>query len=154
MQEDVIGKAYDSRLMRRLLRYLRPHAGAVAMAFVVILGGSLVELAQPWITQQAIDRYIATGDAAGLQRMALLFLALLLADFGFGYVQTSILQLTGQRIMHTLRMQVYTHLQRLDLSFYDRNPVGRMMTRVTTDVDALNDMFASGVVTVFGDLLV
>jgi ATP-binding cassette subfamily B protein len=154
MQEDVIGKAYDARLMRRLLRYLRPHTGAVALAFVVILGGSLVELAQPWITQQAIDKYIATGDAAGLSRMGLLFLALILAAFGFDYVQTSVLQLTGQKIMHTLRMQVYTHLQRVDLAFYDRNPVGRMMTRVTTDVDALNDMFASGVVTVFGDLLV
>jgi ATP-binding cassette subfamily B multidrug efflux pump len=154
MQEDVIGKAYDARLMRRLLRYLRPHSGAVAVAFVVILGGSLVELAQPWITQQAIDKYIATGDTAGLSRMGLLFLALILAAFGFEYVQTSVLQLTGQKIMHTLRMQVYTHLQRVDLAFYDHNPVGRMMTRVTTDVDALNDMFASGVVTVFGDLLV
>ncbi len=86
--------------------------------------------------------------------MGVLFLALILAAFGFEYVQTSVLQLTGQKIMHTLRMQVYTHLQRVDLAFYDRNPVGRMMTRVTTDVDALNDMFASGVVTVFGDLLV
>ena len=154
MQDDVVGKAYDARLMRRLIGYLRPHVGAVALAFLVILGASLVELAQPWITQQAIDRYIATGDAGGLRRMAVLFLGLIVAAFAFEYVETTILQLTGQRIMHRLRMQVYTHLQRLDLAFYDRNPVGRMMTRVTTDVDALNDMFASGVVTVFGDVLV
>ena len=154
MQDDVIGKAYDARLMRRLVGYLRPHAGAVTLAFVVILGASLAELAQPWITQQAIDRYIATGDADGLRRMALLFLGLIVAALGFDYVQTAVLQLTGQKIMHALRMQVYTHLQRLDLSFYDRNPIGRLMTRVTTDVDALNDMFASGIITIFGDVLV
>jgi ATP-binding cassette subfamily B multidrug efflux pump len=152
--DDVLGKAYDARLMRRLLGYLRAHKGAVAIAFIAILGGSVVELAQPWITQQAIDRYIATGDSAGLRRMALMLLAVVIASFAFEYVQTFVLQLTGQRIMHTMRMQVYSHLQRLDLAFYDRNPVGRLMTRVTTDIDALNDMFASGVVTVFGDVLV
>jgi len=152
--DDVLGKAYDARLMRRLLGYLRAHKGAVAIAFIAILGGSLVELAQPWITQQAIDRYIATGDSAGLRRMALMLLAVVLSSFAFEYVQTFVLQLTGQRIMHTMRMEVYSHLQRLDLAFYDRNPVGRLMTRVTTDIDALNDMFASGVVTVFGDVLV
>jgi ATP-binding cassette subfamily B protein len=86
--------------------------------------------------------------------MALLFLALVVVGFGFEYVQTAVLQLTGQRIMHRLRMQVYAHLQRLDLKFYDRHPVGRLMTRVTTDIDALNDMFASGIVTVFGDIVV
>ncbi len=154
MQDDVIGKAYDARLMRRLVGYLRPHSGAVCLAFVVLLGASLAELAQPWLTQQAIDRYIATGDAEGLGRIALLFLGLLAATFVCEYIQTAVLQLIGQRIMHRLRMQVYTHLQRLDLAFYDRNPVGRLMTRVTTDVDALNDMFSSGIITVFGDVLV
>ena len=153
-QDDVLGKAYDARLMRRLVGYLRPHLGAVALAFVVLIGASFVELAQPWITQQAIDQYIATGDTDGLRRMALLFLALIVVGFGFEYVQTAVLQLTGQRIMHRLRMQVYAHLQRLDLKFYDRHPVGRLMTRVTTDIDALNDMFASGIVTVFGDIVV
>jgi len=154
MQDDVVGKAYDARLMRRLVKYLRPHAPAVCLAFFVILAGSLVELAEPWITQQAIDRYLANGDIEGLRRMGLLFLGLILAAFVFEYIQTVVLQTTGQKIMHEIRMQVYTHLQRLDLSFYDRNPVGRLMTRVTTDVDALNDMFASGLITVFGDVLV
>jgi len=153
-QDEVLGKAYDARLMRRLVGYLGAHKKAVAVAFVAILGGSAAELAQPWITQQAIDHYISTGDSAGLGRMSLLFLTVVVLSFGFEYLQTSVLQLTGQRIMHTLRMEVYSHLQRLDLAFYDRNPVGRLMTRVTTDVDALNDMFASGVVTVFGDVLV
>lgn len=154
MQDDVIGKAYDSRLMRRLLTYLRAHAAPVSLAAVAILAGSLIELAQPWITQQAIDRYIATGDVTGLGRMAWLFLALLLLAFVFEYFQTSVLQSTGQRIMHTLRMEIYGQLQELDLSFYDHHPVGRLMTRVTTDVDALNDLFASGIITVLGDFLV
>ena len=110
-----------------------------------ILGASLVELAQPWLTQQAIDRYIAAGDLAGLRRLVFAaFLGLLIVGFVCEYGQTYILQTVGQRIMHTLRMEVYGHLQRLDLRFYDRNPVGRLMTRVTTDVDALNDLFASG----------
>ncbi|HET9369150.1 MAG TPA: ABC transporter ATP-binding protein [Vicinamibacterales bacterium] len=154
MDEDVLGKAYDARLMRRLLTYLRPHLPAVALAFVAISGASLVDLAQPWLTQIAIDRYIAAGDAAGLLRIAAVFLALLVFGFFCEYGQTYILQRVGQRIMHRLRMEVYGHLQRLDLRFYDRNPVGRLMTRVTTDVDALNDLFASGVVTVFGDVMV
>ena len=154
MQEDVLGKAYDARLMRRLLVYLRPHVPVVAVAGVVVLGASIVALAQPWLTQQAIDRYIATGDLDGLRGLVLLFAGLLIAGFAFEYGQTYILQSVGQRIMHTLRMEVYGHLQRLDLRFYDRNPVGRLMTRVTTDVDALNDLFASGLITVFGDVLV
>jgi ATP-binding cassette, subfamily B, multidrug efflux pump len=154
MQDDVVGKAYDARLMRRLVRYLAAHKGAVAIALIAILGASLIELAQPWITQQAIDRYIGTGDAAGLARMAWLLLAVIIGAFAFEYLQTFVLQSVGQRIMQTVRMEVYIHLQRLDVAFYDKHPVGRLMTRVTTDVDALNDMFASGVVTVFGDLLV
>lgn len=152
-QDDVIGKAYDSRLMRRLLVYLKPHVPAVAVAFVAIVGGALVELAQPWLTQRAIDTYIANKDVAGLQWIATVFFGLLLANFLFEYLQTVVMQTIGQKIMRAIRLEVYGHLQKLDLAFYDRNPVGRMMTRVTTDVDALNDLFASGVVTVFGDIL-
>lgn len=151
--EDAVGKVYDARLMRRLLAFLRPHLLAVSVAFVTILLSSASELAQPWLTQQAIDRYITAGDAAGLARLAMLFLGLLLAAFALEYVQTYLLQTTGQRVMHAIRGRVYAHIQRLDLAFYDRHPVGRLMTRVTTDVDALNDLFTSGVITVFGDVL-
>jgi ATP-binding cassette subfamily B protein len=154
MQDDVIGKAYDSRLMRRLLTYLRPHLGAVGIAFVTIAGGSVLELAQPWLTQQAIDRGISKADLGVLGQIAWWFLLILAMTFVFEYVQTTVMQMIGQRIMHRLRMEVYGHLQRLDLAFYDRNPIGRLMTRVTTDVDALNDLFASGVITVFGDVFV
>lgn len=146
-------KGYDGRLMRRLMTYLRPHAGAVTLAACSILLSSAAELTQPWITQQAIDRDIARGDVPGLARMVTIYLGLLLFGFVAEYGQTLILQTTGQHILHRLRTQVYAHLQKLELRYYDRHPVGRLMTRVTTDVDALNELFTSGVITVLGDLL-
>lgn len=146
-------KGYDSRLMRRLVTYLRPHAGAVTVAACSILLSAAAELAQPWITQQAIDRDIARGDVQGLARMVLVYLGLLLFGFVSEYGQTLVLQTTGQHVLHRLRTEVYAHLQTLELRYYDRNPVGRLMTRVTTDVDALNELFTSGVITVLGDLL-
>jgi ATP-binding cassette, subfamily B, multidrug efflux pump len=150
--EEVLGKAYDGRLMRRLLGYLRPYRLAVAAALAAIIGHSVLQLAQPFLMKLAIDEHIAVGDLAGLDRIALLFLAILIASFAFEYAQTYVMQIVGQRIMFDLRRQVYRHLHRLDLKFYDRNPVGRLMTRVTTDVDVLNDLFTGGVVTVFGDV--
>jgi ATP-binding cassette, subfamily B, multidrug efflux pump len=150
--EDVLGKAYDAVLMRRLLGYLRPYRPQVALALAAIISASALQLVQPWLMKVAIDRYIATGDLAGLDWIAAAFLATLLASFGLEYLQTWTLQMTGQRIMYDMRMQIYGHLQRSDLQFYDRNPVGRLMTRVTTDVDVLNDMFTAGVVSIFGDV--
>ncbi len=151
-EEEVLGKAYDARLMRRLLRYLRPYRPQVALALAAIISASVLQLAQPYLMKLAIDRYIATGDLQGLNRIALAFVAILLGSFTLEFVQTWTLQMTGQRIMFDLRMQIYRHLQRIDLQFYDRNPVGRLMTRVTTDVDVLNDMFTAGVVSIFGDV--
>jgi len=151
--DEILGKAYDARLMRRLLHYLRPYWRSVLVAFVVIIIGAAVSLAQPYLMKMAIDRYIATGNLSGLDRLAAVYLALLIISFAAEYTQTWTMQLTGQRIMYDLRMAVYGHLQRLDLKYYDRNPVGRLMTRVTSDVDVLNDLFTSGVVTVFSDVL-
>jgi ATP-binding cassette subfamily B protein len=151
-EDDVLGKAYDARLMRRLLQYLRPYWRQVLLALGAIVAGGCADLAQPYIIKTAIDRYIAAGSIAGLDRLAVIFLAVLIVGFAAEYVQTWTMQLTGQRIMFDLRMAVYGHLQRLDLRFYDRNPVGRLMTRVTSDVDVLNDLFTSGVVTAFGDV--
>jgi ATP-binding cassette subfamily B multidrug efflux pump len=150
--DEVLGKAYDARLMRRLLRYLRPYWRQVAVAFIAIIAGAAASLAQPYLIKIAIDRYIAAGRLEGLDRLAWLYFAILVAAFAFEYLQTWMMQFTGQRIMFDLRMEIYGHLQRLDLRFYDRNPVGRLMTRVTSDVDVLNDLFTSGVVTVFGDV--
>jgi ATP-binding cassette subfamily B multidrug efflux pump len=151
--DDLLGKAYDARLMRRLLTYLRPYTRQVAVAFVAILVGSAAALAQPYLVKQAIDQHVATRNLEGLDALALLYAAILVAAFAAEYVQTWTMQMTGQRIMFDLRMAIYGHLQRLDLKYYDRNPVGRLMTRVTSDVDVLNELFTSGVVTIFGDAL-
>jgi ATP-binding cassette subfamily B protein len=150
--EEVLGKAYDSRLMRRLLGYLRPYKPQVALALAAIITASVLQLAQPYLMKVAIDRYIANGDFSGIDRIALAYLGVLLAAFLLEYLQTWVLQMTGQRIMFDMRMQVYEHLQRLDIQFYDRNPVGRLMTRVTSDVDVLNDLFTAGIVSIFGDV--
>ena len=152
MEEDVLGKAYDARLMRRLLRYLRPYTSYVAIALAAIISASVLQLAQPYIMKLAIDRYIATGDLQGLNRIAVIFFGVLVGSFTLEYLQTWVLQMTGQRIMFDLRTEIYEHLQRLDIRFFDRNPVGRLMTRVTTDVDVLNDLFTAGVVSIFGDV--
>src|SRR6476660_349178 len=138
--------------MKRLLGYLRPYLGQASLALVAIIIGSVLQLAPPYLTRLAIDNYIAHRDLSGLARIAWLYLAVLLATFSLEYLQTWTMQLTGQRIMYDLRMEIYRHLQRLDLRFYDRNPVGRLMTRVTSDVEVLNDLFTSGVVTIFGDV--
>jgi ATP-binding cassette, subfamily B, multidrug efflux pump len=151
-EDDVVGKAYDARLMRRLLEYLRPYWRQVALAFATIIVSTVASLVQPYLIKIAIDRYIAQRRLAGLDGLAVLYLTVLVASFAAEYFQTWTLQLTGQRIMYDLRMAIYRHLQRLDLRYYDRNPVGRLMTRVTSDVDVLNDLFTSGVVTIFGDV--
>jgi ATP-binding cassette subfamily B protein len=138
--------------MRRLLGLLRPYKAQVALAIAAIVGHSVIELAPPYLTKLVIDRYIPAGDLSGLGLIAVAYLATLTASFGLEYLQTWTMQMTGQRIMFDLRMRVFEHLHRLDVRFYDRNPVGRLMTRVTTDVDVLNELFTSGVVSVFGDV--
>jgi ATP-binding cassette subfamily B multidrug efflux pump len=151
-EEEVLGKAYDARLMRRLLTYLRPYKRQVATALAAIVAFSVLELAPPYLIKLVIDRYIPAGDLQGVALIAALYLAAQIGSFLLEFLQTWTLQMLGQRIMFDIRMQVYSHLQRLDLRFYDRNPVGRLMTRVTSDVDVLNDLFTSGVVSVFGDV--
>ncbi len=151
--DEILGKAYDARLMRRLLTYLRPHGRSVGISLAAIVAYSALQLVPPYLTKIAIDDHIATGTLDGLDRIAAAFLAVLAGSFVLEYVQTYTLQMMGQRIMYDLRMEIYRHLQRLDVRFYDRNPVGRLMTRVTTDVDALNDLFASGVIAVGRDVV-
>jgi ATP-binding cassette subfamily B protein len=151
-EDEALGKAYDARLMRRLLGYLRPYLPQAGLSLAAIVGAAALQVAQPYLIKIAIDRHIATGQLAGLERIALAFFVILAGSFALEFVQAWTMQMTGQRIMFDLRMQIYGHLQKLDLRFYDRNPVGRLMTRVTTDVDVLNDLFTSGVVSVFGDV--
>jgi len=150
--EEVLGKAYDARLMRRLIRYLRPYRKQVLIAFVLLVIDAALETIPPLLTMLAIDKYIAASNTAGLGVVAGLYLLTLAAKFLTEFVQALTLQRTGQRIMFDMRMEIFTHLQRLSPSFYDRNPVGRLITRVVTDVDVLNELFSSGLVSVFGDI--
>jgi ATP-binding cassette subfamily B multidrug efflux pump len=151
-EDEVLGKAYDARLMRRLLTYLRPYKRQVAIALGAIVAFSMLELAPPYLVKLIIDRYIPASDLEGVALVAVLYLAAQAGSFLLEFLQTWTLQMLGQRIMFDIRMELYSHLQKLDLRFYDRNPVGRLMTRVTSDVDVLNDLFTSGVVSIFGDV--
>ena len=167
MEEEVLGKAYDGRLMRRLLGYMRPYGLLVSLSLVFLLIQSVLQVLGPQLTRVAVDKYLQPGGAAtfldpwlpadawnGLTRIALLYLAMLGGIFVTEFAQTYLMQYTGQLAMFDLRKQLMEHLQRIDLAFYDHNPVGRLVTRVTTDVDVLNDLFASGLVTILGDVLV
>jgi ATP-binding cassette subfamily B protein len=142
----------DWRVLRRLLGYLRPYPVPMVGALAAVTANSVLQLAPPYLTKIVIDRSIAHGDLAGIGAIARLYLITLVAAALLESAQTYILQLTAQRVMYDLRLQVYTHLQRLDIQFFDRNPVGRLMTRVTTDVEVLNDLFTSGVHAIFFDL--
>jgi ATP-binding cassette, subfamily B, multidrug efflux pump len=152
--EDVsVGRAYDARLVRRLWALARPHRRLVWLSLALYPLTAAVELLQPWLLKVAIDDYILPGDWAGLGHMAAAFLASLLVLYALRAVQTYVMHLTGQRVMHDLRRGLFTHLQGLDAAFFDRNPVGRLMTRVLNDVEAINEMFVSGVVVVVGDVV-
>lgn len=151
-EEDVTGKSYDGALMRRLLRYLWPYWPQVLGALAALLVHASCRLVQPYLVKLAIDDHIAVGRLAGLDTIVFVFLGVLLGSFAAEFLETYLLQWTGQHIMFDLRSQIYGHLQRLDVAFYDRHPVGRLMTRVTSDVDALNELFTAGVVSVFGDV--
>jgi ATP-binding cassette subfamily B protein len=151
--EEVLGKAYDARLMRRLLKYLRPYRMKVFVSVALLLVVTVLQLSGPVLVQIAIDEYIAVGDNEGLFRLALLYLGVLITGFLLGYLQFYTMQVIGQSVMYDIRMQVFRHLQKLHLAFFDKNPVGRLVTRVTNDVNVLNELFSSGVVAVFGDIL-
>jgi ATP-binding cassette subfamily B protein len=167
-EEEVLGKAYDSRLMRRLLTYLRPYRWQVTVAIVSIILKSFADVLGPYLVKVAVDRYLAPtkGSTSGLwdwlspkpltgmAQISTIYFGLLIFTFVLEFLQTYYMQWTGQQIMFDLRSQIFRHLQRMHVAFYDKNPVGRLVTRVTTDVDALNEMFTSGVVSIFEDLFV
>jgi ATP-binding cassette subfamily B protein len=180
-EEEVLGKAYDARLMRRLLGYVRPYGDMALGALGLILVSSVLQLIGPLATAVALDLFIRPAGGAehlsgpslfvrdlllargispaaiavpGLTAVAILFLATLALTFCTLYAEGYVLTLMGQYIMNDLRRQIFGRLQRLPLGFYDRNPIGRLVTRVTTDVDALNEMFTAGIVSIFGDLMV
>ena len=151
-EEEVLGKVYDGRLMRRLLAYLAPYKFVVAVSLVLVLLVSALKLVGPILTKVAIDDYIAAGDLEGLNLIALVYGLALMAQFVISYFQIYIMNMAGQRVMADMRREIFSHLQQFHPAYFDKNPVGRLVTRVTTDVDALNELFTSGVVTIFGDI--
>ncbi len=167
-EEEVLGKAYDSRLMKRLITYLRPYKWQVGIALVSILLKAAADVLGPYLTKVVVDRYLAPVQGlhtplarflsnkplVGIAQIASLYVSLLVFSFLLEYLQTYFMQWAGQMTMFDLRAQIFRHLQRMHIGFYDKNPVGRLVTRVTTDVDAVNEMFTSGVVSIFEDVFV
>jgi len=162
-EDEILGKAYDARLMRRLLGYLRPYRGLVVLGLGIILGLSVTEAAPPVLAKFIVDNAITPavngqiGVDEGLSRLAplgLAYIAVLLVSSSLRYGQNMLASYVGQNAMYDLRVQLFAHLQGLSLTFFDRNPVGRLMTRITNDIDALTDMVTQGVVAIFGDILV
>ena len=151
-EEEALGKAYDARLMRLLLHYLRPYRYQVVLAIMILVASSLFQVVGPWLTQIAIDDVIPNRNTSLLATLAAAYLASVVAAFLLLYAQNILTTWLGQRVMYDLRTEIFGKLQRLDLRFYDRNPVGRLMTRITSDVETLNELFSSGVVAIFGDL--
>jgi ATP-binding cassette, subfamily B, multidrug efflux pump len=151
-EEEVLGKAYDARLMRRLIKYLKPYRWHVALGIVLSLLVSAMEAVRPYFTKIAVDTNIVQGDPHGLLVTMLMFLAIMIVRGFIQYANAYLTQWIGQRTIFDLRMEVYRHLQTLSLKFYDRNPIGRLITRVTNDVEVLNEMFSSGIVMVFSDV--
>lgn len=150
--EEDLGRPYDHQLMRRLARYLRPYRGHVVLAGVITLAEAAIQLSFPFLVKEAIDLGIRHRDLEVLDSIALTYLAALVAAFGLGYLQSQILQRVGQGLMRDLRADLFSHLQRLPVAWFDKHPMGRVMTRVTHDVDQLNEMFTAGIDALFGDL--
>jgi ATP-binding cassette, subfamily B, multidrug efflux pump len=150
--DEILGKAYDSRLMARILRYLRPYWKLLAISFAFLMIQTGAQLLGPYITKVAIDGYIAQQDIRGLDLMVLAYLGVVVLGFIVFFVQTYTTEYTGQRAMHDLRMEIFSHLQKQDMAYFDRNPVGRLLTRTVNDVETLNELFSTGVVGLLSDV--
>lgn len=150
-QDEILGKAYDGRLMQRLAQYVRPYWRRLIVAVIFLLSTAVLDLAGPYLTKIAIDRYITTRHPNGLQYILAIYLAVLAVSFFLRYLMNYHMQYVGQRVMYDLRGAIFSHLQQLPLWFFDTNPVGRLMTRMTGDVEALNDLLTQGLVAIVGD---
>ena len=150
--DDILGKAYDRKLMRRLLVYTRPYRGLMYGAFALLCVEGAIQVVGPLLTRRVIDVAVPTRNMRIVVVSTALFFFALLAEFALSYVQTWLTSLLGQRVMRDIRMQIFAHLQRLSVAFFDRNPAGRLITRVTSDVETLNELFTAGVVSGLGDL--
>lgn len=168
-EDEVVGKAYDSRLMRRLLVYLKPYRWTAIVACIAVVLKAAIDVSGPYLTKVVVDKYMTHAPLAeqsmlahylssnawqGITQIVVLYMGMLLFGYALEAIQTYLIQWTGQKIMFDLRREIFRHLQQMDVSFYDRNPVGRLVTRLTNDVDALNELFTSGVFAIFEDIFV
>ncbi len=151
-EEEDLGKVYDRVLMQRLLAYLKPYWLEVALIVLLMIGYSASEILLPYLTQLGIDNHIQPGNLQGLETIAIYYVLVLVARFIFTYFEEYRMEMVGQKAMYDMRMSLFSHLQRLDVRFFDTNPVGRLMTRVMGDVEVLRELFTSGVITLFGNL--
>jgi ATP-binding cassette, subfamily B, multidrug efflux pump len=151
-EEEALGKAYDSRLMRRLLAFAAPYRALIAIALFFLMIEGALQLVGPFLTQRVIDVAVPQHDYAAIRIAVVLYALSLVVDLGTSYGQTWFTALLGQNVMRDLRLQLFSHLQRLPIAFFDRNPAGRLITRVTSDVETLNELFTAGVVSGMGDL--
>jgi len=151
-EEEILGKAYDARLMKRLIKYLKPYRWYVLLGVLLSILVSGMEAVRPWFTKYAVDVNIAQRDSGGLLITVLAFLVLIIARGFIQYASAYLTQWIGQRTIFDLRMEVFSHLQKLGIKFFDKNPIGRLITRVTNDIEVLNEMFSSGIVMVFSDV--
>lgn len=152
LDEEIFGKAYDARLMKRLLGYLRPYKWQVAIAITVLIFASATQVVGPWLTQIIIDEAIPSRDTSFLALLVAGYVTAIVLGAALTYLQGIITTWLGQSVMYDLRAKIFQKFQHMDVRFYDKNPVGRLMTRITNDVETLNELFSSGLVTVFGDV--
>ena len=143
--EEVLGKAYDARLMKRLLVYTKPYRWVMAIAVLMLMMTALFQTALAFITKIGIDDYMLTGVSTGFEIIAFKYLGIIFGILFASFVQIYTTMWLGQKVQDDIRMEVYSHLQKLHLGFYDKNPVGRLVTRVTNDINTLNELFSSGV---------
>ena len=153
-EDEIVGKAYDRTLMKRFVRYLSPYRWQIVGVLCLLPLVAGAKLAQPWLLKLAIDRHIVTGQMEGLPLLALWFLLLIIGESLVTYLEVWLLQNLGQRIMQDMRMELFSHVQRLPASFFDRTPTGSLVTRLTSDIEVLGEMFAAGIITIVGDVLV
>jgi len=153
-EEEILGKVYDARLMKRLLKYAQRYWKLFFLAVLLIFASTLTDLARPYLTQIAIDNYISTGDTKSLSLLSMVFIGIIIAGFIFNFLQIYVLSYAGQSIIFNIRQEIFTHLQKMPLSFFDRNPVGRLVTRVTNDTEALNEMYTDVLVSLLKDIFI
>ena len=153
-EDEIVGKVYDRKLMRRFIRYIAPYRRLIVVALLMLPLVAVTKLSQPWILKLAIDNHIVTGKLEGLPMLAAAFLGIIFVESLITFIEVYLLQYVGQKVMYDIRIELFSHIQRLSARFFDQTPVGSLVSRLTSDIEVLGEMFAAGIVTIVGDILV